>query len=200
MKMSKKLKRLKKGIPLSRNMTIVIVVALIVFGTMYVVDDLNLVQYNVYNTDNDTTRTTTTPVTTPTTTEPDDDDDEPPLPPGTWYHLQVMFVWADWVAPIDYRDMWIGVSDMAFVGIDDYRIDDGVWYEFDTFRVEEGAEIYISMMSIIDPIDMTFSYETELDYNIFEAGPWSGTFTFRDTSMPMLHPVAGSVMYSWVLL
>ena len=39
------------------------------------------------------------------------------------------------------------------MGVGDYtfsRINDGVWYEFDTFRVEEGAQGYISMMSIIE--------------------------------------------------
>jgi len=126
-----------------------------------------------------------------------------PIPEGTWYHLKVMFTWADWVVPIDYRDIYIGVSTLAFVGIDDYtfnRIDENTWYEFDTFRVEDGAQGYISMMSMIDPIDMSFSYETELDYNLATSGPWSGVISFYDSSAPMATGPAGTIMFSWVLL
>jgi len=70
MKMSKKIKRLKKSLPtLGGNLTTLLIVALIVGGTAYVLSDMEIVQFNVYgDRDSNTTTTTTTPVTTPTTT------------------------------------------------------------------------------------------------------------------------------------
>lgn len=195
----KNMKKTWQGLGGKQNYCAVLLFGLIVgafvFGLYHPVQ-FNIIRDDYWNTTTTTTtHTTTSPITT--TTTPDDGiPDE-----GTWFYLKVMFGFSDWVNVADYRDIWVGASDMAYVGLDGYtfpRMQSDTWYTFNTFIVELDGDIYVSMMSMIDPVDMTFSYQTELDYNHISAGYFGGYIPFYDTSAPMAAGPAGNIYWEWV--